>query len=167
MEQTGALDILKSALILERRGKAFYAQVAKQAQTAAVKDFFELMVAEEDEHIRLLSEQYKSFHSEGAFAPVEMDVSPSSELASEVLGKKLKESIAAADFEAAAISAAISMEKEAIRVYSERAAATSDAQERELYQWLADWEVKHLDFLAKINRELIEEVWNDNHFWPL
>ena len=167
MNTKTALDILKSALLLERRGKAFYAKVAAQAKSEGVREFFELMVDEEEEHIQLLSEQFSSYQSSGGFSSLDATAQASPKLASEVLTKKLKKQISAADFEAAAIAAAISMEKGAIQLYSERALAASDPRERDLYESLSNWERKHLDFLVKVNKELIEEVWNDNNFWPL
>ena len=78
----------------------------------------------------------------------------------------MKAQISASEFEAAAISAAMAMEKNAVRLYSERAAASEDPDEKTLYQWLAEWEHHHLDFLAEIDRQLTEAIWHDNSFWP-
>ena len=80
--------------------------------------------------------------------------------------KELKEEISAADYEAAAISAAIAMEKNAIRLYSDRASDAADPNEKALYKWLAEWERQHLNFLAEIDKELTEKIWYDNNFWP-
>ena len=60
----------------------------------------------------------------------------------------------------------MSMEKNAIQVYGRRAAEAQDPDEKALYRWLAEWETAHLDFLAKLDRELTEAIWHDNHFWP-
>ena len=78
----------------------------------------------------------------------------------------LAEEKSAADYEAAAISAAIAMEKNAIQLYSDRASTAADPNEKALYKWLAAWERQHLNFLAEIDKELTEEVWYDNNFWP-
>jgi rubrerythrin len=82
------------------------------------------------------------------------------------LTAELKGQIAAAAFEAAAISAAIAMEEKAVAVYAGRQQAASDAEEKALYGWLAAWERDHLDFLVTLDREIKETVWNDNSFWP-
>ena len=74
--------------------------------------------------------------------------------------------MSAADYEAAAISAAMSMEENAIKLYSNRSAEADDPNEKALYQWLADWEKQHLHFLSDIDKELTEQIWNDNSFWP-
>ena len=63
-------------------------------------------------------------------------------------------------------TSAMAMEKNAIKLYSGRAAETVDPAEKKLYQWLADWENRHLSFLADIDRELTENIWYDQNFWP-
>ncbi len=78
----------------------------------------------------------------------------------------LKEEISAVDYEAAAISAAMSMEKNAIRLYAERSTEAEDPNEKALYEWLAEWERQHLNFLTEIDKELTEKIWHDNSFWP-
>ena len=60
MVDTDALTILKRAILLETRGKAFYKKAAEEAGNQVVKEFFEMMAAEEVSHIKILSEQYKS-----------------------------------------------------------------------------------------------------------
>jgi len=158
-----ALEVLKQAILLERQGRAFYGQVSQQSQSPAVAEFFGLMAQEEARHIEILSEQFSSYASGGGFAaPSE---SPDSAV-SQILTKDIRSQISAASFEAAAISAAIDMEKRAVDVYSQRAQAAEDPNEQGLYRWLAQWEQGHLKFLADINAELIEEIWHENNFWP-
>ena len=158
--------ILKNAILLEKRGKAFYQKVADQAQSEAVKEFFKLMADEEVTHIKILSTQFKQYKSRKGFGRMDFKRTDHDRIASSILTKDLKKEISAADFEAAAIGAAISMEKHAIELYSSRAAATADQQEKKLYQWLADWELEHLNVLMTIDKELKEKIWNDNSFWP-
>ena len=43
MTDNSALDILKNAILLEKRGKAFYRTAADQATNDYVKDFFQTM----------------------------------------------------------------------------------------------------------------------------
>lgn len=166
MPDQSALEILKNAILLERRGRAFYAKVADQASSQAVKDFFGMMADEEDKHVSVLSAQYRALEGRGVFTSDVPSDKASAGFTSQVLSDRLKREISAADFEAAAIAAALSMERNAVRFYSERAQGTSDEAERALYRWLADWEEEHLDFLARVDREVTEAVWNDQHFWP-
>jgi rubrerythrin len=166
MHTDPATEILKNAILLETRGRAFYRTVARQAENAAVKDFFETMAAEEDDHVRILSNQFKAYHENGKFLPEPPPSSASRDLAAEILNQDTAAQISAADFEAAAVSAAMAMEKRAIELYAGRADSAQDPAEKALYQWLADWEKTHLDFLAQVDRALTEKIWNDNQFWP-
>jgi rubrerythrin len=167
MDDDKTTDILKSAILMEKRGRAFYAKVAQQASADAVKRFFETMAAEEENHIRILAEQFKAYQDNKQFNAGQFDVHPEPGIASQVLSKEIKSEISAADYEAAAISAAMSMEESAIKLYSDRAAAATDPNEKALYNWLAKWEMQHLNFLADIDRELTEDIWFDQSFWPL
>ena len=83
-----------------------------------------------------------------------------------VLTQDLVEAMQAADFEAAAVSAAVAMEKNAIKLYSTRAAEATDPDEKALYEWLTRWEKSHLSFLAELESELTQKVWFDQNFWP-
>ncbi len=161
-----ALDILKEAILLERRGRAFYQKVAAQAQNGAVREFFETMVAEENEHMRILTKQLKSYRTTQSFMPLDDKDTAGQPLPDLVLSDEVKQQIATADFEAAAISAAMLMEERAVNLYGQRAEATDDAQEKALYTWLAGWEKGHLSFLADLDQALKEVIWNDNQFWP-
>lgn len=166
MNENSTIDILKMAILLERRGKAFYRKAADMAGNESVKAFFELMASEEDKHIDVLSAQYKHYQKEKKFIEDSFSGNESTDIASVVLNTELKDRISAAGFEAAAISAAIAMEERAIRLYAKRASDSDSEEEKRLYQWLSDWEKEHLRFLNTIETELIENIWFDNSFWP-
>lgn len=167
MPDTNPLDILKDAILLEKRGKAFYRLAASQASSDALKDFFNTMADEEVSHVMLLSDQYKAYKEKGSFDKTDAArLKSGDDTSAKVISKKVVERVEAADFEAAAISAAMLMEEKAIALYSERAKTAADPEEKKLYTWLADWEKEHLAFLAAIDTELKERIWNDNSFWP-
>lgn len=166
MSEDRTVEILKNAILLEKRGKAFYQKVAQQASGKAVKAFFETMADEEVKHVKILADQYKAYQENQQFKPGNYSEEHGREMASKVITTQLKEEISAADYEAAAISAAMSMEKNAIRLYQNRAEEANDPNEKALYKWLAEWEEQHLHFLSKIDKELKEQIWNDNSFWP-
>lgn len=166
MSEDKTIEILKSAILLEKRGRAFYSKIAGQASGKAVKRFFEMMADEEIKHIDILTEQFKAYQLNKEFTPGNYREDPDGNIASKVLTEELKAEISAADYEAAAISAAMAMESNAINLYSSRAQETPDPNEKALYKWLADWEQQHLDFLSAIDKELTEQIWYDNNFWP-
>lgn len=166
MENTKTLDILKQAILLEKRGKAFYHNAATHAKDPDVKKIFEIMAAEEDEHVRFLAQQFKSYQDSGHFDPSVMESHAGETVADQVMSEQLTDRISAASFEAAAIASAIDMENRAIAAYTERAEHAEDQEEKNFYQWLADWEKGHHKLLYKLDEELKEKIWFDNNFWP-
>ena len=166
MNEDGALKILKDAILLERRGQTFYQTVADGCAQPAVKEFFEKMAAEEKRHVAVLSEQFRSYKADSKFTTIPNESMGGDETAMQVLSDQVRDRIAAADFEAAAISAAMLMEERAIKLYSERAAASTDENEKAIYEWLSEWEQGHLRLLSSMDQDLKEEIWNDNNFWP-
>ena len=86
--------------------------------------------------------------------------------APDILDESLKDKINAASFEATAITAAISFEQKAIKMYSEREKEAIDPEEKKMYHWLSVWEKTHLKKLMALEASLIENIWNDNSFWP-
>jgi rubrerythrin len=159
------IEALKTALLLEKKGKMFYQRVAKDTESRAVTNLFEIMAEEEAKHIDYLSKQFAHYSAVGAFLEQEPEQAAQSAVR-EILSKEIRQQITAASYEAAAISAAIEMENRAVQIYSDRADASNDAKEKKLYSWLARWEKGHLKFLAEINDELVEEIWYESNFWP-
>jgi len=161
-----AVDILKEAILLERRGKAFYSMAARQTQSEAARKIFEMMAAEEDEHIEFLSKQFAYYDKNNAFMKNNEGGDTEDSAVMQVLSEEIKKQISAAGYEAAAISAAMDFETKAVQIYSERAVSATDQNEKDMYQMLADWEKGHHYWLHKINEDLKEQVWYDNNFWP-
>jgi len=166
METLKALEILKMAILMEKRGHAFYAKVAEQTSYPEVKHIFLTMADEETKHIKFLSEQYISYEKNQIFQQVELPDLANEGFATLILSEEMKQKISAAGFEAAAISAAIDFEKKAVEVYSKQAETTTDTNEKNLYRWLAEWEGGHLKILSDMDNELKEKIWNDHQFWP-
>jgi rubrerythrin len=160
------VDILKEAILLERRGKAFYTTAARQTQSEAARKIFEMMAAEEDEHIEFLSKQFAHYDQHKEFMKTDHTVVEDDATVMQILSEQIKSQINAASFEAAAISAAMDFETRAVQIYSDRATSATDPNEKEMYQMLADWEKGHHYWLHKINEDLKEQVWYDNNFWP-
>ncbi len=161
-----AEDILKTAILLERRGKAFYAATVRQTESEAVRKIFTQMAEEEDAHIEFLSRQFAEYEKSGRFAANAGTLPVSDAEAVLILSERVKKEISAAGFESAAIAAAIDFENRAVEVYQGRANEAPDPNEKELYQMLADWERTHFRLLHKLNEDLKQQIWFDNSFWP-
>ncbi|OFX19155.1 MAG: hypothetical protein A2033_02015 [Bacteroidetes bacterium GWA2_31_9] len=160
------VEILKMAILMERRGRAFYAQVAEQTKSPEVKEVFNIMAEEEIMHEKILAEEFKNYSKSQNFVALNLPEDNYNQIAKLILNKDLKNKISSASFEAAAISAAIDMETKAIEVYAERAKTATDDNEKKLYQWLSEWEKGHHKILLDLDNELKEKIWFDNQFWP-
>jgi len=163
VSENKALEILKNAILLEKRGRAYYSQVAGNTEKDSVRQFFQMMADEEKHHEQILSEQFRHYQQSGRFQAIDYTNPALSGFDANVLSDQLKNQISAADFEAAAISAAMALEKNAIELYDKRTQDAEDPEEAALYRWLRDWEKTHLELLAKTERE---KIWFDNSFWP-
>lgn len=159
-----SIEILKTAILMEKRGAAFYSTVAEQTKIEDVKKIFNMMAEEEKTHIKYLSDLYISY-TKGEPAD-KLPLNPASGVTDIILTDELKKQISAAGYEAAAISAAIDMETKAIEVYTRRAMEVDNDAEKHLYMVLAEWEQGHHKILHELNEALKEEIWFDNHFWP-
>jgi rubrerythrin len=166
MDTNKTLDILKMAILMEKRGVAFYTNVAAQSSDPEVSNIFKTMAAEESTHVKFLSEQFLSFEKNKEFIYPDLPDQEADGIVNMVLSEEIKNKISAAGYEAAAISAAIDMEKKAIEVYSTQAETAGNPKEKALFAWLADWEKGHLKLLNDLDNDLKEKIWFDNQFWP-
>lgn len=166
MENSKTLEILKTAILMEKKGQALYRAVAATTTVKEVADIFNLMADEEELHAEFLTKQLTEYAKNKELIELKLPAEEANSIMNMILSKDLKKKISGAGFEAAAISAAIDMENNAIRVYGERAAAATDLNEVALFQWLSDWEKGHVKLLHQLDVELREEIWYDNNFWP-
>ncbi len=166
MEELKTIEILKTAILIENRGEAFYRNVSEQASNPEVKRIFDILAREEVLHAKILRDKYAEFVKTQKISPTKFPKPEDESISSLILSDEVKNQISGAGYEAAAISAAIDMENRAIEVYSDRAKNATDSNEKKLFKWLADWEREHHKLLFDLDRDLKERIWNDNSFWP-
>lgn len=166
MENSKTVEILKTAILMEKKGQALYRTVAEQTQVPEVANIFNIMAKEEELHAEFLTKQLTEYGKSQTLADIKLPVEETNAIVNMILGKDIKKKVSAAGFEAAAISAAIDMESNAIRIYGERAVEATDPNEKALFAWLSDWEKGHHKLLQELDKELREEIWYDNNFWP-
>ncbi|GAB4312028.1 MAG: hypothetical protein Kow0097_13660 [Candidatus Bipolaricaulota bacterium] len=157
-------DILKGALLLEKRGKALYEASARGAESEAVREIFLTLAQEEGRHIEVLSQAFADLMRTGQVTMAPPAQGPT-EIATRVLTRAIETEISAASYEAAALYAAMALEERAVAFYAD-AEGKSSGEAKELYGWLAQWERSHLDLLTSLDQELRQRVWNDQRFWP-
>jgi len=159
------LEAIKEAILLEKRGQVFYRSVAAKSESATVRDVFIKMAEEEEKHEQTLGMHYSSLVSSGKLAAIG-NLGQVDDHTGEMITDKVRKEIKAAGYEAAAIAAAIALEKEAERFYLEKRDNAESNVERDLFDWLATWEHGHLELLASMDRALMEDIWFQNNFWP-
>ena len=160
-----AIEAIKGAILLEKRGQVLYRRIAGASDSESVREIFTKMAEEEKNHERVLAEHYSSLVRSGRLAAI-TGLGQVDDHTGSMLTDAVRDEIEAAGYEAAAISAAIALEKEAEAYYRARAGESGSDVERDLYNWLADWEHGHLELLSEMDRALMESIWFDNHFWP-
>lgn len=157
-------DILKEALLLERRGKALYEASASGAESNEVRGIFLHLAQEEGRHIEALSKAFADLARTGHMPDRPPRDAPRP-AGNAVLSDALRAEISAASYEAAALYAAMALEERAVAFYADAERNTTGSAQS-LYRWLAHWERSHLDLLIALDEELKQKVWNDQKFWP-
>jgi len=151
---------------MEKKGKALYEKAMDHAAEDAVKAFFKDLADDEQEHMDILEKQFKAYMKSGKFTAATYEDKGAAVIPPDILDDTLKNKIDAASFEATAITASISFEEKAVKMYAQRAEAATDPEEKKMYHWLSTWEKTHLKKLIDLDAALTETVWNDNNFWP-
>lgn len=158
-------DVLKGAMLLEERGKAFYEHAAQEAQSPGVREVFTILAEEEERHRQYLARALADFLKTGNVGAVELGQGPV-DVTKAVLTPEVVAGISAAGFEAAAIYAGMALEDRAVSFYREKAQGAPQAL-ASLYESLARWEQTHLDLLTSLNEDLRLRIWYDRRFWPV
>lgn len=156
-------EILKAALLLERRGKVLYEASAQRSENEPVREVFMNLAREEGRHIEVLSKAFADLVRTGRMADGPPAETP--DVTGAVLTDAVNAEISAASYEAAALYAAMALEERAVAFYSD-AERQSSGEAKALYGWLARWERSHLDLLTSLDQELRQRVWHDQRFWP-
>lgn len=165
MAPKSAIDILKGALLLEKRGRALYDLAFRDCENPAMKSLFEMLVNEEIQHMEFLEKQFTLARDDKPLNISALDA-PNTKSADCVVSKEIIKHVSAAGSEAALISAGLDFEKKAVEFYSLHATDAGSNEEREIYKMLAQWERIHLYMLADLETEIQQEAWSDNNFWP-
>jgi rubrerythrin len=160
------LDVIKGAILLEKKGKSLYESVVQTTDVEEVKNLFSMLAEEEKQHIAVLEQQFSLLSKQKDFDLTSLENTPY-KAADKVLSDKVAQKVTGAGYEAAVISAAIELEKNAVKYYSKQATIARSEGQKKLFEWLSIWEKGHMQMLAQIDVELKEQIWFDNKFWPL
>lgn len=167
MKKEAMIKAIKDALMVEVKGQQLYNHAAKETKDAAARAMFEMLARDEDDHVNILTVQYKSLLKDGkidlnAIDPAEVDHGSQN-----VVNDEFKKSIKRGNFEMAIISIGCDLENKAITYYREQAAKTEDADLKQLFTWLAEWEDGHLEQLLELEKIYQDAYWADQGFSPM
>lgn len=167
LQKQAVIEAIKSAIMVEIKGKELYNHAVTQAKDGAIRVLFEMLAKDEDDHVRILQNQYRHLMEEGKIdlddvSPVEVEHG-----ALNIVDDEIKKSIQRGTFEMAVIAIGCDLERKAISFYKEQAAKTEDDQLKQLFTWLTEWEAGHLSALIELESSYQDAYWADQGFSPM
>lgn len=159
-------DVLKQAIVMEIAGLQFFLTAAEKTSSKKAREMFRQLAEDEVEHKNILENMMKKMAK--GDGKLELPKAESHiQVDHPVIGKELKESLKTTWFDSSALNIGVMLEQRAIHFYEEEKKKTQDPDLQKLFTWLVEWERGHLETLLKIEREVKEEYWFDQGFWPL
>jgi rubrerythrin len=160
------LEAIKTAIITELRGLEIYRAAAERATDATAKLMFEKLARDEEHHKTFLEKNFRSILERGEWAvpatPENLSPLDDSEIVDPAFLKRVK----GGSFEMAAVAAGSALEQSAIDYYRKAAADCPDEESAEVFRFLAEWEVEHLQHLTELEDRLKDEYFADQGFTP-
>ena len=167
MARDHIIDILRQAYQIEVDGYTFYSMTADRADKSAVQELFGRLAQDEVQHQSFLRSVLKNYDRSGVGAFSMAIKAPDLHLFSEkVFTDRFREQAEGAQFEMAAVSVGMTLEKNAVAHFSAAAAEASEAEVRGFYTFLADWERQHLDALQGLYDSIRGDFWEKGGFSP-
>ncbi len=161
------IDILRKAYQIEVDGYTFYSMTAERADKPAVQDLFGRLAQDEVQHQAFLRSVLKNYDEQGIGAfSVGIKVPDLRAFSERVFTDRFREQAEGAQFEMAALSVGMTLEKNAVAYFSGAARNASEAEVRDFYTYLADWEQQHLDALAGLHDMIRGDFWERGGFSP-
>jgi rubrerythrin len=161
------LDALIEAAKAERYGQNFYLMAAKTTEDAKGREVFEMLAAEELDHMRFLMNQHASVLKTGQ-VNTDIKLGPKADLegASPIFSDGLKDRIQDANFEMTALAVGIQLEQDAMAFYKKQSDAADDETVKNFFAELSEWEACHYRALLKQQEGLKEDYWSTSGFSP-
>lgn len=167
VEVNRIIEGLKKAIRFEGDGHNFYMMAAGNTSDPKGKEVFEMLAREELAHVRFLTTQYDSYLKTGASDPnVRLPKHASLQGEHPIFSDNLKSRIRTAHMEMSALAIGCQLELSSIQFYKGEADASSDANVKEFFSELAEWEKEHYDALLRQQDSLKEDYWAAGGFSP-
>ena len=163
------LEVVKNAIRVENDGYQFYRVAEEKTEDPKGKDFFASLAKDETNHMQILKSLYESIKEKGEYKFDEVkDMKQILETASKspIFSKEFKQRVEEVQFEMAALSVGILLEKNSIEFYKKSAQESEGKDVKTLFSYLADWEGEHLRALVQQQKFLQEDYWTEARFYP-
>lgn len=162
------VEILRKAYQIEVDGYTFYSMTADRADKPAVRELFGKLAQDEVQHQAFLRSVLKNFDAQGpsAFA-LNIRVPDLHVFSEKIFTERFREQAEGAEFEMAALSVGMTLEKNAVAHFSAAATQATEAEVRQFYQFLASWEQQHLEALQGLHSAIRADFWDRTGFSPL
>ena len=161
------LDILRKAYQIEVDGYTFYSMTADRADKPAVQELFAKLAQDEVQHQAFLRSVVKNYHDKGVAAfSIGVVVPDLRAFSDKIFTERFREQAEGAAFEMGALSVGMTLEKNAVAYFSGAARSADEAEIRHFYDFLADWEQKHLDALQSLTDTIRGDFWEKSGFAP-
>ena len=161
------VDILRKAYQIEVDGYTFYSMTADRADKPAVQELFGRLAQDEVQHQAFLRTVLKNVDERGvgafsmALRPPDLQA-----FSDKVFSARFREQAEGAQFEMAAVSVGMTLEKNAVAYFSTAAKGADEAEIATFYRFLADWEQQHLAALQGLYDSIRADFWDRSGFSP-
>ena len=160
-------NVLRRAYQIEVDGYTFYSMAADKADKPAVQEIFGKLADDETQHKLYLQDVMGNYEDKGieAFNIARRDPDLKA-FTSTIFSADFQKQADGTDFEMGVLSVGMTLESRAIKFFSGAADKATDAEVRDFYRFLADWEKQHFDSLQQLYNGIREDVWGDSGFSP-
>lgn len=161
------LDILRKAYQIEVDGYTFYAMAGEKASKPAVQELFDKLACDELEHQGYLKGIVRGYEQKGVAAfQVDRRTSALRAVSSTIFTEEFQRQARGAAFEMGVLSIGMQLETRAVGYFTQAANDASDAEVRDFYQFMADWEKEHFDALERLYSGVRQDFWAEGRFSP-
>jgi len=160
-------SVLRRAYQIEIDGYTFYSMAADKAEKPAVEEIFSKLADDEVQHQLYLKEIMGNYKDKGVEAFRVARRSPEERaVSSTIFSESFKKQIEGTDFELGVLSIGMTLETRAMRYFRGAADKAEEAEIRDFYRFLADWETQHFEALQDLYNGLKMDNWAEGGFSP-
>ncbi len=163
---TTAVDAVKTAILTEMQGYELYRGAAERTADPDARRMFLLLAKEEDEHQKMLYDQFRSLMKEKKWMPPPT-LAHGEGFEDLVADAEWRKNLRFGTMELSVVSLGASLEARAIAFYQKARESTPDPEGRKVFDWLVGWEHGHLKWMEWLEEDLKQRFWAEQNFSPM